>query len=96
MGTGYCTRLYCLHRLPKPVAFYGPSLQLCLREGHFHAILCVRLQVVPGSLHLGSDGRGRPSGEGWLTFENAEEARAVARAKNKQFMGKRYLELSLC
>eukprot|EP00208_Stichococcus_sp_RCC1054_P000902 CAMPEP_0206140144 /NCGR_PEP_ID=MMETSP1473-20131121/8553_1 /ASSEMBLY_ACC=CAM_ASM_001109 /TAXON_ID=1461547 /ORGANISM="Stichococcus sp, Strain RCC1054" /LENGTH=567 /DNA_ID=CAMNT_0053534191 /DNA_START=347 /DNA_END=2050 /DNA_ORIENTATION=- len=53
-------------------------------------------KVVEGSLHLGSDGRGRPSGEGWLTFETAEEARAVARAKNKQFMGKRYLELSLC
>lgn len=52
--------------------------------------------MVEGSLHLGSDGRGRPSGEGWLTFETAEEARAVARAKNKQFMGKRYLELSLC
>lgn len=53
-------------------------------------------KIVPGSLHLGSDLRGRPSGEGWLTFETAEEAKAVAKARNKQFMGKRYLELSLC
>ena len=87
-----------LPALPPPSQGHLTALLLrCVCEkASLHAFPCVRVQVVPGSLHLGSDGRGRPSGEGWLTFENAEEARAVARAKNKQFMGKRYLELSLC
>jgi len=51
---------------------------------------------VRDSLFLGTDGRGRPSGEGWLTFETPDEALRCARERNRQYMGSRYLEISLC
>ena len=35
------------------------------------------------TLFLGTDGRGRPSGEGWLTFETPEEALRCARERNR-------------
>lgn len=57
----------------------------------FDGYACVR-----DSLFLGTDGRGRPSGEGWLTFETPDEALRCARERNRQYMGSRYLEISLC
>lgn len=32
-------------------------------------------QVLPETLHLGTDNLGRPSGEGWITFSSQEEAK---------------------
>ena len=51
--------------------------------------------LVPDTLQLGSDSLGRPSGEGWLTFATPEEAERAARERNRQFIGSRFIELSV-
>lgn len=51
--------------------------------------------VVPDTLHMGSDAMGRPSGEGWLSFSSEEEAARAARERNRQYLGSRYLELTV-
>jgi heterogeneous nuclear ribonucleoprotein F/H len=51
---------------------------------------------VAGSLHLGTDSRGRPSGEGWITFKSVDEAGRCVKERNRQYLGSRYLELSIC
>lgn len=53
-------------------------------------------QYLPDSLQIGLDSLGRPSGEAWLTFVSAEEAMRAVRGLNRQYLGSRYLELSLC
>eukprot|EP00803_Ostreobium_quekettii_P000932 evm.model.scf_2244.1 EVM.evm.TU.scf_2244.1 scf_2244:20202-21701(-) len=53
-------------------------------------------EMIPDSLHIGVDRLGRPSGEGWLTFSNPNEARRAVRDRNRQYLGNRYLELSIC
>lgn len=52
--------------------------------------------ILPDTLHIGVDRMGRPSGEGWVTFTSANEARRAVRDKNRQYLGNRYLELSIC
>lgn len=44
----------------------------------FDGYACLR-----DTLFLGTDGRGRPSGEGWLTFDTPEEALRCARERNR-------------
>mmetsp|Transcript_8716 Transcript_8716/g.28688 ORF Transcript_8716/g.28688 Transcript_8716/m.28688 type:complete len:294 (-) Transcript_8716:182-1063(-) len=53
-------------------------------------------QFVPGSLTLGQDNLGRPSGEGWIIFVSAEEAERAQRERNREYIGSRYIELSVC
>lgn len=50
--------------------------------------------VVIHSVHIGVDGSGRPTGDGWLTFANQEEAKRAVRERNKKYLQHRYLELS--
>lgn len=52
-------------------------------------------EIEEDSLRLGSNAHGRPSGEGWLTFGSEEEAARAARERNRQYLGSRYLELTL-
>lgn len=51
-------------------------------------------QVLDGSVHLGVDTSGRPTGEGWVTFLNPEVAKKAVREKNRKYLQHRYLELS--
>jgi hypothetical protein len=51
--------------------------------------------VMPETLHIGSDAMGRPSGEGWLAFATPEEAERAARERNRQFIGSRFIELTV-
>jgi hypothetical protein len=53
-------------------------------------------QYLPDSLQIGLDSLGRPSGEAWLCFMTPEEAMRAVRDLNRQYLGSRYLELSLC
>mmetsp|Transcript_28108 Transcript_28108/g.75907 ORF Transcript_28108/g.75907 Transcript_28108/m.75907 type:complete len:391 (+) Transcript_28108:35-1207(+) len=53
-------------------------------------------QYLPDSLQIGLDSLGRPSGEAWLSFINANEALKSVRDLNRHFLGNRYLELSIC
>ncbi|GAX83059.1 hypothetical protein CEUSTIGMA_g10485.t1 [Chlamydomonas eustigma] len=53
-------------------------------------------QYLPDSLQIGLDSLGRPSGEAWLSFMTPEEAMRAVRDLNRQYLGSRYLELSLC
>lgn len=50
--------------------------------------------VIGDSVHIGMDSSGRPSGEGWVTFQNQEAAKRAVREKNRQYLHHRYLELS--
>lgn len=50
--------------------------------------------VISNSIHIGQDNSGRPSGEGWVTFQNQEAAKRAVREKNRQYLQHRYLELS--
>ncbi|KAL6763408.1 hypothetical protein V8C86DRAFT_3012807 [Haematococcus lacustris] len=52
-------------------------------------------QYLPDSLQIGLDTIGRPSGEAWLSFSSPQEAMRSVKELNRQFMGNRYLELSL-
>jgi len=51
--------------------------------------------ALPESLHMGSDAHGRPSGEGWLSFGSEEEAARACSTRNRQYLGSRYLELTI-
>jgi hypothetical protein len=51
--------------------------------------------LVPDTLQMGSDSLGRPSGEGWLAFSSCEEAERAARERNRQYIGSRYVELTV-
>lgn len=51
--------------------------------------------LMPDTLHMGSDSLGRPSGEGWLTFSSAEEAARATRERNRQYIGQRFIELTV-
>jgi hypothetical protein len=51
--------------------------------------------LVPDTLQMGSDAMGRPSGEGWLSFCSPEEAERAARERNRQYIGARYVELTV-
>lgn len=51
---------------------------------------------VSDTLYLGTDSLGRPSGEGWLTFDNPDEAKRALRERNRQYLGTRYIELTIC
>jgi heterogeneous nuclear ribonucleoprotein F/H len=51
--------------------------------------------VVPSSFQTGSDHSGRPSGEGWITFSSAAEAERAVAQRNREYLGARYLELTL-
>jgi len=51
--------------------------------------------VLPDSLHLGVDNLGRPSGEGWISFSSQDEAKKAYKERNRQFLGPRYIELTL-
>lgn len=53
-------------------------------------------QYLPDSLQIGLDSMGRPSGEAWLTFVTPQEAMRAICDLNRQFLGTRYLELSIC
>ena len=50
---------------------------------------------VADTLRMGTDAMGRPSGEGWLSFGSEEEAARAARERNRQYLGSRYLELTV-
>lgn len=50
--------------------------------------------VVIDSVRIGVDGSGRPTGDGWITFANHEEAKRAVRERNKKYLQHRYLELS--
>lgn len=50
--------------------------------------------VLSHSVHIGVDGSGRPTGDGWITFSNQEEAKRAVRERNKKYLQHRYLELS--
>ena len=52
-------------------------------------------EIAADTLRLGSDAHGRPSGEGWLSFGSEEEAARAARERNRQYLGSRYIELTL-
>jgi hypothetical protein len=51
--------------------------------------------VVPGSVHVGYNHEGRPSGEAWVEFPSMQRAQKALQDRNKQHMGSRYIELFL-
>ncbi|GAX83407.1 hypothetical protein CEUSTIGMA_g10832.t1 [Chlamydomonas eustigma] len=53
-------------------------------------------RYLPDSLQIGLDSLGRPSGEAWLSFLSPEETMRAVQDLNRQYLGSRYLELSLC
>jgi heterogeneous nuclear ribonucleoprotein F/H len=53
-------------------------------------------QFLPDTLQIGLDQLGRPSGEAWLSFSSPAEALRAVRDLNRQYLGNRYLELSIC
>lgn len=50
-------------------------------------------QIAPGGISRGRDRHGRASGEAWVTFVNAEDAREAVIKLDKAHMGSRYIEL---
>jgi len=49
--------------------------------------------IAPGGISRGKDRHGRASGEAWVTFVTAEDAREVVAKLDKAHMRNRYLEL---
>lgn len=49
--------------------------------------------IAPGGITRGKDRHGRASGEAWVRFVNAEDAREVVSKLDKAHMGNRYIEL---
>ncbi len=52
-------------------------------------------ELVGGSVHIGTNREGRPSGEAWVDFASAKAAQRAVLERNKQHMGSRYIELFL-
>jgi RNA recognition motif-containing protein len=52
-------------------------------------------KLQPGSVSIGLNERGQPSGRGTVVFETTDEATAAVTTRNKQYLGSRYLELAL-
>lgn len=51
--------------------------------------------IVPETLQFGWDRYGRPSGEAWIAFQSPEEAQRALRERHRDYIGHRYIELSL-
>eukprot|EP00177_Eucheuma_denticulatum_P006848 GFKZ01012467.1.p1 GENE.GFKZ01012467.1~~GFKZ01012467.1.p1 ORF type:complete len:702 (+),score=97.96 GFKZ01012467.1:322-2427(+) len=49
--------------------------------------------IAPGGISRGKDRHGRASGEAWVTFVTAEDAKEVVTKLDKAHMGSRYIEL---
>lgn len=49
--------------------------------------------IAPGGISRGKDRHGRASGEAWVTFVSAEDAKKVVATLDKAHMGSRYIEL---
>ena len=87
--------------LPPVVAVGAESRTVKIRGLPFRATPLEILTVFDGydylvdSLQLGIDALGRPSGEAWLSFATPAEALRAVRERNRQYLGARYLELSL-
>jgi len=61
---------------------------------------CIKLinrgyNIVEDSIEFGKDHQGRPSGEGWVTFQSLEDARRACLNKNQSYIGNRYIKLML-
>ena len=50
-------------------------------------------QYIPGSIRIGTDSTGRPSGDGWISFASVQEASRAVMERNRQHLGSRYIEL---
>ena len=53
------------------------------------------LDLVPGSVQIGTNREGRPSGEAWVEFVDMRAAQSAVQMRNKQHLGARYIELFL-
>jgi len=51
--------------------------------------------AVPSSLQMGTDASGRSSGEAWITFSTPEEAARAVQERNREYIGNRYVELTV-
>ncbi len=51
------------------------------------------MNVIPGSVQIGVNREGRPSGEAWVGFPSMDWAQRAVNDRNNQHMGSRYIEL---
>jgi heterogeneous nuclear ribonucleoprotein F/H len=51
--------------------------------------------IIENTVTFGMNSDGRPSGEAWISFGRAEDARRAVREKDRHHMGDRYVELFL-